>query len=102
MFALVTIPPSETDGTLVAAVANQIIVVRSLLIAAAGGTQSVTVRLKSNSVVMTPWLRAGTTATFQFESDLGQIATLRGETLRLENASSVDSVVTLITYDLLN
>lgn len=96
-----TIASGAAAHTLVAAVAGKIIVVRSLLIAATTVTLSASVRLKSASTVLTPWLRAAGTATFQFESERGLIQTAVGEALNGENPLA-DSAVVLVEYELVD
>jgi len=100
MTALVTIPPSESAGELVAAADGRLILVRSIMIAPLNGAAAILARLKSGSTVISPWFRAAATGTFQFESELGQLLTARGEALVLENASAADSAVVLLSYEL--
>jgi hypothetical protein len=98
MTILVTLAALD-ETTVIDGTPNKIIVVRSILLSAATSNQAATVRLKSESSILTPWLRIGATGTLQFESGLGQIQTERGQALRVENPLAVDGATLLITYE---
>jgi len=101
MTTLVTIPAGETAYTIVAGVSGKIIVVRHIVAAAATSTLSCTFRLKSDSTVLTPWMRTGGNVTYQWDSQRGPIQSAAGAALNGENPLS-DGAVVLIVYDLVN
>jgi hypothetical protein len=101
MTALVTIPAIDNNFTMVAGQAGKIVVVRHILAAAATSSLSCTFRLKSDSTVLTPWLRTAGSGTFQWDSQRGPIQTAAGESLKGDNPLS-DGAVVLIVYELVN
>jgi hypothetical protein len=83
----------------VAGLPGQQIVVKGLVISAETSSLSIVARCLSNVIAISPWCRAGGTATFQLESALGSIRTVAGEDLAIE-VPGADGALCLISYDL--